>query len=203
MIKIQNFIVKIDDFDLLTTDIIDVEEKDTALIFGKNNTGKSLFLRSLHKTYFKNNGNFEISANGFFKKKKKTSILIDNSINLLLDKSIYKNIILPISKLDDKKKEMISDLCNIVGLGEIYNTKCSLLSYSQAKMVEVIRAMMIDPVAIFIDDIDNFFDEINMNLFFELVEKRNAKFSVIATSKKRLERFKYLYRIQENRVVKL
>ena len=203
MIKIENLIIKIDDFELLTIETINVEKKKNVLIFGKNNSGKSLLLKSLHKTYFNHNGNFEIKEPGVFKRKKKASILIDNSVNLLLDKSIYKNIILPISKLDDKKKEMISDLCNIASLGEIYSVKCSVLSYSQAKMVEVIRAFMIDPITILIDDIDNFFDEINMNLFFALMEKRNGNFSIVTTAKKPLERFGLVYRIQDNKVVKL
>ena len=95
------------------------------------------------------------------------------------------------------------NMCNIAKLGEIYSTKCSVLSYSQLKMVEIIRAIMVNPVVILVDDIDNYFDDVNMSILFEILEQSKNDFSFIATSKKLIERFKNVYRIQNKNVVKL
>ena len=62
---------------------------------------------------------------------------------------------------------------------------------------------MVNPVVILVDDIDNYFDDVNMSILFELLEQSKKDFSFIATSKKLIERFKNVYRIQNKNVVKL
>ncbi len=203
MVKISNLIIKIDDFELLTTEEIILKKNEKMLLIGNNSSGKSLFLKSLHKKYFNHNGNFEISQSGIFNKKRKHSLYIEPEVNLFADKSIFKNITFPLDKIKDRTLEKISDLCNIAKLGEIYSTKCSVLSYSQMKMVELIRAVIVNPIVILIDDIDNYFDDINMNLLFEIFKASDNDFSVIATAKKLKPEFTNLFRIQNKKVVRL
>ncbi len=203
MVKIENFILKTGEYELFTTEIITLEKGEKILLVGKNSTGKSLFLKSLHKQYFNHNGNFEIKNDGFLKKRRKESLLIDNQVNLIPEQTIYKNIILPLKKINDRKIELISDLCREGGLGEIYSVKISQLSYSQCKMVEIIRAIVVNPLVILLDDLDNYFDDINISVMFKLFEISKAKHSLIATSKKIIENFNQIYRIQNQKVVKL
>jgi len=174
-------------------------------IFGNNDTGKSLFLKSLHGDHHDFGGKILLKDKPllFYKKKKKT-ILLDNTSHLLPNESVWKNIIIPLPKVTARQKQKITELCMISQLGDKIGSKVKTLSFSSRKFIELIRAVIQLPQIILIDDLENYFDDINMIKALEICNfALNSGTSLIATSKRKLDNFDTHYRIQNNKVVKL
>ena len=174
-------------------------------IFGNNDTGKSLFLRSIHGDYQDFGGQILIKDKPalFYKKKKKT-ILIDNTSHLLIDESVWKNIILPLPKITARQKQKIMELCMTSQLGDKIGNKVRNLSFSSKKFIELIRAVIQLPQIILIDDLDNYFDDKNLVIALEICNFAiNSGASLITTSNRKLDNFDTHYRIQDSKVVKL
>ena len=174
-------------------------------IFGNNDTGKSLFLRSVHGDHHDFGGQILIKDKPllFYKKKKKT-ILLDNTSHLLLNESVWKNIIIPLPKVTVRQKQKILELCTISQLGDKIGSKVKTLSFSSKKFIELIRAVIQLPQIILIDDLENYFDDKNLIKALEICNfALNSGTSLIATSKIKLDNFDTHYRIQNNKVVKL
>ncbi|HHE38501.1 MAG TPA: ATP-binding cassette domain-containing protein [Candidatus Cloacimonetes bacterium] len=205
MLNIENFALLIEYEKLFTLDNFILSDKQKALIIGNNDTGKSLFLKAIHGEHTEFEGNIFIKEKPaiFYRKRKKT-ILIENSVKFLPKESIWKNIVLPLDKKKFNKEEKIIELCNIAGLGEIYNSNADNLSYSSQKLVELIRAVIQQPYLILIDDIDNYFDDIKMVRVNEIVKfALDNGTSIICTSKKKLDDFDISCRIQNGKMVQL
>ncbi len=174
-------------------------------IFGNNDTGKSLFLRSLHGDYHDFGGQILIKDKPLlFYKKKKRTILLDNTSHLLMNESVWKNIIIPLPKVTSRQKQKIMELCMISQLGDKIGSKVKALSFSSKKFIELIRAVIQLPQIILIDDLENYFDDKNMIKALEICNfALNSGTSLIVTSKRKLDNFDTHYRIQNNKVVKL
>ncbi|RLC52621.1 MAG: hypothetical protein DRZ79_00905 [Candidatus Cloacimonadota bacterium] len=205
MLKINDFSLFTKGEQLFSIKEMRLESGKMAVVFGNNDTGKSLFLRTIHGDYFDFKGDIYIKENPaiFYKKRKKT-ILIENAVHLLPQKTIWENIIIPLPKISSKTKEKIADLANLAGLGEIYGTKVEKLSFSSQKFIELIRAAIQTPYLILIDDFDNFFDEIKLIKATEILNHalKNGT-SIVATAKTKPENFQIIYRIQNKEMVKL
>jgi len=174
-------------------------------IFGNNDTGRSLLLRSIHGDYFDYGGQIMIKDKSalFYKKKKKT-ILINNTSHLLVNESVWKNIIIPLPKITARQKQKIMELCVLAKLGDKIGLKVKTLSSSSKKFIELIRAVIQLPQIILVDDLENYFDDKNMITALEICNfALNSGTSVIATSKKKLDNFDVNYRIQDSKMVKL
>ncbi|MCK5050394.1 MAG: ATP-binding cassette domain-containing protein [Candidatus Cloacimonetes bacterium] len=174
-------------------------------IFGNNDTGRSLLLRSIHGDYYNFGGQILIKDKPtlFYKKKKKT-ILIDNTSHLLMNESVWKNIIIPLPKVTTRQKQKILELCMTSQLGDKIGNKVKTLSSSSKKFIELIRAVIQLPQIILIDDIENYFDDKNMITALEICNfALNSGATLIATSKRKLDNFDTHYRIQDTKVVKL
>ncbi len=174
-------------------------------IFGNNDTGKSLFLRSLHGDYHDFGGQILIKDKPLlFYKKKKRTILLDNTSHLLMNESVWKNIIIPLPKVTVRQKQKILELCMISQLGDKIGSKVKALSFSSKKFIELIRAVIQIPQIILIDDLENYFYDKNMIKALEICNfALNSGTSLIVTSKRKLDNFDTHYRIQNNKVVKL
>ncbi|MEA2095517.1 MAG: ATP-binding cassette domain-containing protein [Candidatus Cloacimonadota bacterium] len=174
-------------------------------IFGNNDTGRSLLLRSIHGDYYNFGGQILIKDKPllFYKKKKKT-ILIDNTSHLLMNESVWKNIIIPLPKVTARQKQKILELCMTSQLGDKIGNKVKTLSSSSKKFIELIRAVIQLPQIILVDDFENYFDDKNMITALEICNFAiNSGASLIVTSKRKLDNFDTHYRIQDNKVVKL
>jgi len=174
-------------------------------IFGNNDTGRSLLLRSIHGDYYNFGGQILIKDKPllFYKKKKKT-ILIDNTSHLLMNESVWKNIVIPLPKVTARQKQKILELCMTSQLGDKIGNKVKTLSSSSKKFIELIRAVIQLPQIILVDDFENYFDDKNMITALEICNFAiNSGASLIATSKRKLDNFDTHYRIQDNKVVKL
>ena len=70
--------------------------------------------------------------------------------------------------------------------------------------MELIRAVIQLPYIILIDDVDNFFDDVNMIQMHRICDYALQNGStIIVSSKQRLENFHIAYRIQNKEIVKL
>ncbi len=205
MLSINNFRLKIDDAELLEVSNLEINNREKHLILGNNNTGKSLFLKTIHGL----NSNFEgeiliKEKPPIFYKRKKRTILIETSPHLLWEEDVWKNIILPLPKVTSRQKQKIKELCKTADLFDNLKTKPDKLSYSSQKFIELIRAVIQLPYLILLDDLDCYFDEINLSKALEICDfALNAGTSVLATSKTGLENFKNIYRIQSKVLKKL
>ena len=205
MLKIEEFSLLRENEKFMLIDEMIIGSGMRVNIFGNNNTGRSLLLKSIHGNYYNFNGQILIKDKPilFYKKKKKT-ILIDNTSHLLMNESVWKNIIIPLQKVTTRQKQKILELCIISQLGDKIGTKVKILSSSSKKFIELIRAVIQLPQIILIDDLENYFDEKNMITALEVCNFAiNSGASIIATSKRKLDNFGIHYRIQDSKLVKL
>jgi ABC-type multidrug transport system ATPase subunit len=205
MLSIENLCIKSNDKTLLELDSLQLQAGESMLLIGDNNSGKTLFLQTIHGTYRKYEGDIFIKEKpAFFYKKRKASIYIDYPFQLLTDKSIFKNITLPLGKVKPALQETIVDLCNLVELGEIYETPVNEFSRSDRKLIEIIRAIIQTANLVLIDDLDQYFDEKRLLKMQELITFGiKEKSSFIVTSKQPISLFDKKYRIQNGKVVML
>ena len=205
MLKIENFIINAQENKVFALEYLKIENSVKANIIGSNRSGKSIFFKAIHGDYHDFSGDIYIKEKPviFYKKRKKT-ILIESVSHLLQEDSIWKNISLPIVKVTARQKEKIMELCGIAELGEIYGRKVKNISFSSQKFVELIRAVIQLPYIILIDDVDNFFDDVNMIQMHRICDYALQNGStIIVSSKQRLENFHIAYRIQNKEIVKL
>ena len=203
MLSINNFRLKVNDAELLEINNLEIKNSENHLILGSNKTGKSLFLKTIHGLHSNFEGEILIKEKPplFYKRKKKT-ILIETSPHLLWEEDVWKNIILPLPKVTSRQKQKIRELCKTADLFDDLKTKPEHLSFSTQKFIELIRAVIQLPYLILLDDLDCYFDEINLSKALEICNfALNAGTSILATSKTGLENFENIYRIQ-NKVLK-
>ena len=174
-------------------------------IFANNDTGKSLFLRSVHGDYRKYKGEIKIKEKSakFYLKRKKT-ILLESLPHILPQETVWKNIVLPLPTVSLRQKQKITDLCNIAGLTDKITFKGRNVSYSALKFIELIRAVVQLPYLILLDDFDTFFDRGNYLKalkIFDYVLDNGA--IVLATSREKLNSFDEFYSIRSNEMEKV
>ncbi|MBT3756262.1 MAG: ATP-binding cassette domain-containing protein [Candidatus Cloacimonetes bacterium] len=205
MLKIEGFSLSRENEKFMLINEMLIGSSMRVNIFGNNDTGRSLLLRSIHGDYFDYGGQIMIKDKSalFYKKKKKT-ILINNTSHLLVNESVWKNIIIPLPKITARQKQKIMELCVLAKLGDKIGLKVKTLSSSSKKFIELIRAVIQLPQIILVDDLENYFDDKNMITALEICNfALNSGTSVIATSKKKLDNFDVNYRIQDSKMVKL
>ncbi len=204
MLKIEHFALSLEKERLMVIEEISLSSGKKVLFFGNNETGKTLFLKSIHGDFSKFEGNILIEEKPLsFYKKKKQSFLLENTTHLLPDETVWKNIILPLPKVSGHIKKKIIELCFVAGLHKKIQSKVKDLSYSSQKFIELIRAVIQLPSIILIDDVDHFFDGKNLLKAFDVCEFAiNSGSSIVATSKTKLENFDMYYRIQDRKVEK-
>ena len=205
MLRIENFAVTLQERRFMIVDRMQVENGKKILIFGDNETGKTLFMRSIQGEFKHFTGSIQIKEKplSYFKKRKNT-ILIENIPHLLPAESVWKNITLPLEKITPRHKSRLIELLNIANLHDKTNVKIHELSFSTHKIIELIRASIQLPHLILIDDIDNFFDEKRLIQALQICDyATNTGTSLLATAKQKLDHFDQYHRVQNKKVVKL
>ncbi len=203
MLKIENFALCFENERFMLIDEVLFAGGKKINLFADNSSGKTLLLKSIHGDFTKFEGSILIKEKPplFYKKRKKT-ILVENHTHLLMNESVWKNIVLPLENISSRQKQKITDLCAITGLNEKIRTKINCLPFSSQKFVELIRAVIQLPYLILIDDMDNFFDGKNLLKALEICEYAlNSGSSLLATSKNKMEHFDVTCRVQDKRVV--
>ena len=205
MLRIDNLEISVNDKILFKTDYFNLNAGEKAAIIGNNDSGKSLLLKAVHGNFndFKGNIFIKEKASIFYKKRKQT-ILIDNTCRILENEDIWKNLTLPLPGISSRTSQKLEKFCEIAGINDKLRSKAKYMSSSTLKMVELIRAAIQLPYIILIDDLDMYFDDKKFNQIAEIIEyATNNGSCILATAKKPLDHFKLTFRIQKGVLVKL
>ncbi|MEA1972903.1 MAG: ATP-binding cassette domain-containing protein [Candidatus Cloacimonadota bacterium] len=172
-----------------------------AQIYAKNGTGKTLLLESIANINKKFIGN--VLVNQSIINDKDSIILIERNPVFINRKDVWKNITLPLKKVSREKKRRLIEFCEYANIKALFKQKIETLSYSQKKMVEIIRAVIQYPYVILIDDFDAFFDKEQFKIakyFLEFASKAGT--SIVVSSTKKLDDFEE-YSIIDNELIKV
>ena len=205
MLKISEFFLNVKKENLLSIQELSIGFGELANLVGKNQSGKSLLFKAIHGEYFSFTGEIIIKEKpAIFYKRRKQTVLVESQPHLLFDESVWNNIILPFTKLNSRMKMKISELCIIAGIEDKLKTKVRAVSFSEQKLIEIIRAVAQLPYIVLIDDIDSYFDEVNLAKALEICAfATNSGSSVFVSSKGKIEGVDSVRKIQNSCVVKL
>ncbi len=205
MLKISDFFLNKKKENILSIGYLEIEHSQIVNLIGNNNSGKSLFFKTIHGDYFNFSGDIIIKEKpAVFYRKRKQTALVEVASNLLPNETVWANILLPFPKISSRIKMKISELCFLVGIDDILHEKVRNISFSQQKFVEIIRSVVQLPYLVMVDDIDMYFDEVNYAKAIEVLKFAvSSGSSVLLSSKKKLPYVDRTIKIQTSTVVEL
>lgn len=205
MLRVENFVLSINRKTLIQTEHLEVKSGEKALIIGNNCSGKTYIARTLHGLNTKYSGNIMIKGKKIvlYKRKKKT-LLVQNFPTYLPNETLWKNLTLPIPVLTTRQRQRLYDFCEVFNMKSIMKQPASILSHSQVKALELMRAVIQLPYLVILDDYDSYFDDVNRAKATKVLDFALSNGSaVLATSNNRLDGFDTIYRIKDNNLVKM
>jgi len=205
MLKIENLTINLESRHLFTINELVIGNGEMVNITGNNSTGKTLLLKAIHGEFSKYLGSISIKENTpIFSRKKRDTLMLEITPHLLDNESLWKNMVLPLTKITPRIRQKLTELGEIANLNDKISSKSKTLSYSEKKFVELIRAVIQLPKLILIDDMDNFFDDIHLGKAHKIIEyAKNSGTCVIVTSKNRLDGYDKNYRLYGMKMVKI
>jgi ABC-type multidrug transport system ATPase subunit len=172
-------------------------------IYGNNNSGKSILLKTLAGYYPNYSG--DLFYNGIPEKPGNYSvILINDYLAGFTRQSVRYNLYLPLGRISGRKKEKLQELLNQAGLNELLDKKYGSLSRSEGKSIELIRAIIQQPHFLLFDDFETYFDNTSLNNLtgaFDYAAKAGT--ALVITGRKKFEGVTNSYIINAGDVVKL
>jgi len=173
------------------------------LLIGGNAEGKSILTKVIQGLYKDYTGEISLHKNA-----KSThhpsSLLVELLPHLMKSLTVWQNLVLPFRKISMYTEDQIKDLAQRVEIERYFETKGAELSYSAAKMTELVRAAVVQPYLLILDDFDKFFDEAHFQKAMILLQHlTNSGCSVLATSQKTIPGFDAQYQIVRGQVVAL
>ncbi|MCD4650972.1 MAG: ATP-binding cassette domain-containing protein [Candidatus Cloacimonetes bacterium] len=191
----ENLLLKIDDLEL--------EGRSGMLIIGQSSSGKSLLLKTIFGEYKNYQGEVLINDSSPFSfSRRKSMILIERVPHLLPRSSVWSNLILPFNKLSRRHRQRLTELSDIAGVNNLFDLPASEISYSQMKLLEIIRAVVQQPFLILIDDIDTYFDEPTLKIAGTILDNAvSAGTAVLATGKARVGEFNKVFKLNNGELV--
>lgn len=199
MLEINNVEIKFGIGERLLIENLTLESGSFVQVCSQNRSGKSIFLDTINGDYSHFSG--DILINKTSHRKSNSKILIKREPVFIEDRSVWKNLLLPLKKLSRDKKRRIDEFCEFAQIKHLFPKKSSHISYSEKKMIEIIRAVIQYPFLLMIDDLDNFFDAEQYKIAHHfLVFAAQAGTTVLATCSSRLADFDY-FTIEKGRLV--
>lgn len=164
------------DFKLFSSDKLILSVNDLTLdkstfnyILGDNATGKSLLINTLAGEYPNYKGSIFLNKQVIKNQKHNNSILkIDDSLPVIKDLSFLEHLEMPFSKLSSLQNNRIIEMATIVECMDLLNTKTGFLSKSEKMLMYLVRAVLISPSLLLIDDFDVFFDNDYLKKVYQL-----------------------------------
>mgnify|MGYP006292813669 FL=1 len=207
MLFIRNLIIKANTKNLLKIPELNLEYPERILVFGRNSSGKSILLETLNSDYRNYEGKieFKVKKSLFQQKETKPKIkMINNNCQLDIHKPIFTNFTAKFGTIDKKKKNKINSILSFFNYSKPETTIISTLSNSQKKLIELIIVILSNPHIILFDDIDNYFDKLNLRRILNFIKTEvDNNFIFLATAKEKIDNFDRIYRIQNKEVVKI
>ncbi|MCL1826746.1 MAG: ATP-binding cassette domain-containing protein [Candidatus Cloacimonetes bacterium] len=158
-------------------------------IKGGSSSGKSLLLSAINGSYSNYKGVIT------FKDKKlkpdathNNILLINNELHVIENMTFLQNIEIPIMKNSPIVKKRLIEMAGIVEIIDLFNVKMVNCSRSEKMLMYLIRAALVDPYVLLIDDFDTFFDSEKLkNVQKLLAYFLSTGMSIIATGKLAME----------------
>jgi ABC-type multidrug transport system ATPase subunit len=202
MLIINDFILRAGPDTILHVPSIHIKSGEKALLRADNSKGKSLLLRAIKDHYGDYNGSIQLREPEGSKHKNNTCILLELTPHLLKENTVWQNLVLPFKRISDLQERKLLHYLKFAGLEQIVEKKISSCSFAQMKMIEFIRAMLIEPYLLLIDDLDKFFDLEHYQVALQMIEHLNASgCSVFATSVQQINGFSTCYLIQNRELI--
>lgn len=205
MLKISDFFLNTKKDCLLSIGYFALETSEVVNLVGNNSSGKSLLIKSIHGDYYNFSGDIIIKEKpAIFYKKRKQTVLVEKRSHLLMDETVWRNIILPFPKFSSRLKLKVSELCIVAGIDNILQEKVRNISYSEQKFIELIRAVAQLPYIVLVDDFDSYFDEVNISKALEILDFASSSgSSVILSSKNKIQGCNRSMKLQNGALVEI
>jgi ABC-type sulfate/molybdate transport systems ATPase subunit len=167
MLQVQNISFSYQDREVINAISFEVDKAQCMAIIGESGCGKSTLLKLVYGLYDLDNG--EISWNNYAVLGPKYHLIpgmafikyLAQDFDLMPFISVAENVGKYISNIyQDKKKQRIAELLEIVEMTEYANVKAQFLSGGQMQRVAIARALALEPEVLLLDEpfshIDNF-----------------------------------------------
>lgn len=198
MLELRDFRLYSGDATLLRAEHHVVPVGSKQLIVGANGCGKTLLAHAIGNEYRAWDGDITLRNEPVSDRK---TILIDKDLHLLLDETLWRNLIIPMPRMTERLKGRIVELAAVAELADKLKRKVEYLSYSGAKFVELIRAVAQLPFLIVIDDIDHAFDEANLQKALQIcTQASNSGAIILATASRPLPGFDSIYHFEDEKL---
>lgn len=217
MLKVPKIIVTDGDNTILTVPRLSIKEGESLYVRTDSPEGKTLFLQAVF-SYLKKSPKqrkkmlergdvftWDISnKKKLYNKGVRDVLLIENVPAIMPQLTLQQNIILPLKKINIRLKSKIVDCLQLFNLSPKQFFPASTLSFSEKKIVELIRCIMLLPEIVLIDDIDLSYHVSLQEKVFEnlsLLQKNGT--IIIATGKTKCHYFSNYHTIKNKRVIEL
>jgi len=208
MLKIEKFRLYANQQKLLDIPNLSVETGQFVSIQGANSTGKTLFLNTLNGEYTDYLGEISLKKQTLdYHLKQNSIILIDNRLPVIENISFLDNIQIPFGSFSSAQKSRLLEMVNILNCIDLLNVKMVHSSKAERVIMYLLRAAMISPSLLLIDDLDSYFDNdmlIRVHQFILFCIKSGI--IIVATSKDaRLMNIgsNHIYRIKDGELSKI
>ena len=165
-----------------------IEQGDIYGIIGMSGAGKSTLIRCLNRLDTPTDGQVLIDGQNILAMSKKQLLqtrrrmaMIFQQFNLLMQKSVARNVRYPLEIADAPKKqanERVMELLKIVGLEEKANAYPAQLSGGQKQRVAIARALASNPEMLLCDEATSALDPMTTQSILELLKKINAELGI-------------------------
>jgi len=158
-------------------------------VYGGNSTGKSIFLSSIGGFYGNFDGTMTFKNQKLKPNTKHNNILmINNELPVIEYMTFLENIEIPLGKNNLKVKKRLLEMASIVDIIDLLNVKMVYCSRSERVLMYLVRAALVNPYILLIDDLDTFFDAEKLKNVQQLLSYfLSSGMSIIATGKTVLE----------------
>ena len=189
-IKISNLSISQNEQKILEDVNLNINHGSFIYLIGTTGSGKSTFLKSLYKEVEIEKGEIEILNQNLSEIKDKEIPflrrklgIVFQDMQLLSDRSIYKNLefVLQSTGWKDKEriKERINDVLEIVHLEDIENKMPFELSGGEQQRVSIARSLLNKPSIIIADEPTGNLDPEKSNIIIEIMQEINQKGTTI------------------------
>ena len=168
MLRIKTFKLFTSKNIILTIDDLSFDLGTFSYIQGDNSTGKSLFLSTLAGQYKKFTGEI-IFKNKPLLNWKNDFLLLNNDLPVIKKLDYIENIQLSLGRLGTIQKSRLLEMATILDIVDNLKTKMEYSSRCERMFMYLIRAALLSPSILMIDDIDDYFDETIFDKVYQVI----------------------------------
>jgi branched-chain amino acid transport system ATP-binding protein len=183
MLKIENLTKHFGGTKALNGISLEVSHQEIVGIIGPNGSGKSTFLHTITGLYSPDKGKI------WFEGRDITNLPLDKrarlgigrtfqNLRLFKQLTVWENMLVPAIQLKKTKKQMedqAAELLELVKLTHIQDEQAQNLSIGQQRLLEFIRAMMLDSKIVFLDEPTAGFHPNMIQTFIDTLKELNSR----------------------------